>query len=329
MEIKDKSVLVTGAGGFIGSHLTETLLKEGSEVTAFIHYNSKGDWGFLNPYKEDKERRLTVIFGDVTDFESVKQAVRGKDVIFNLAALIGIPYSYTAPRSYIQTNTFGTFNVLQASLDENVGKVVQTSTSEVYGTAQYAPIDEKHPLQGQSPYSASKIGSDKMAEAFFCSFGLPVATIRPFNTYGPRQSTRAVIPTIISQALSSDTIHLGSVTPVRDFNYVSDTVSGFIRVAESQNSVGKVVNIGSGREVTIGEVARIIISEANSGASIVTDETRMRPDKSEVMRLICDNSLAERELNWKPQVSLEQGLHHTIEWFKEQMKQGQAPGYAI
>lgn len=329
MEIKDKSVLVTGAGGFIGSHLTETLLKEGSEVTAFIHYNSKGDWGFLNPYKEEKVQGLHVILGDVTDFESVKQAVRGKDVVFNLAALIGIPYSYMAPRSYIQTNTFGTFNVLQASLDENVGKVVQTSTSEVYGTAQYAPIDEKHPLQGQSPYSASKIGSDKMAEAFFCSFGLNVATIRPFNTYGPRQSTRAVIPTIISQALSSDTVHLGSLTPVRDFNYVSDTVNGFIRVAESPNSVGKVINIGSGREVTIGEVARIIISEANPGASIVTEETRTRPNKSEVMRLICNNSLAERELNWKPQVSLEEGIHHTIEWFKEHMKLGPNPGYAI
>jgi NAD dependent epimerase/dehydratase len=329
MTLKNKSILVTGAGGFIGSHLTERLLKEGSEVTAFIHYNSKGDWGFLNAYKEEKDQELKVILGDITDYESIKQAVRGKDIVFNLAALIGIPYSYMAPRSYIQTNTLGTFNVLQASLDENVEKVVQTSTSEVYGTAQYIPIDEKHPLQGQSPYSASKIGSDKMAEAFFCSFGLNVATIRPFNTYGPRQSTRAVIPTIISQALSSDTVHLGSITPVRDFNYVSDTVNGFITIAENPNSIGKVINIGSGREVTIGEVAQIIISKANPGASIITEEARTRPDKSEVMKLICDNSLAERELNWKPRVSLEEGIHHTIEWFKENIKQGQTPGYAI
>lgn len=315
--MKGKSVIVTGAGGFIGSHLTEALLNEGAEVTAFIHYNSRNNWGFLESYKENTPENLKIILGDITDYESIRQAIRGKNLVFNLAALIGIPYSYIAPRSYIQTNTGGTLNVLQASLEEGVEKVIQTSTSEVYGTAQYVPIDEKHPLQGQSPYSASKIGADKIAEAYFCSFGLNIATIRPFNTYGPRQSIRAVIPTIISQALTSDSIHIGSLTPVRDFNYISDTINGFIKIAESPDSGGKVINVGSGRGVTIEEVARIIIEQINPGASLITDEKRTRPDNSEVRQLICDNQLARNEIDWRPLVPLEEGIRHTIEWFRD------------
>lgn len=329
MELKDKPVIITGAGGFIGSHLTEALLSEGSKVTAFIHYNSRNNWGFLESYKVNAPENLKVIMGDITDYESIRHAIRGTTVVFNLAALIGIPYSYTAPRSYLQTNTGGTLNVLQASLEEGVEKVVQTSTSEVYGTAQYVPIDEKHPLQGQSPYSASKIGADKIAEAYFCSFGVNVATIRPFNTYGPRQSTRAVIPTIISQALTSDSVHIGSLTPVRDFNYISDTVNGFIKVAESPHSGGKVINIGSGRGVTIGEVAQIIIDQVNPNASLITEETRTRPDKSEVMRLICDKRLAEREIDWRPMVPLEEGIRHTIEWFRDPTNTVVDHGYTI
>ncbi len=255
MKWQDKRVLVTGAGGFIGSHLVDELLNKGAEVTAFVHYNARNDWGMLEGRYNDKTPNLNVIAGDVTDSLFVKKAVSEKEYVFHLAALIGIPYSYVAPESYINTNIKGTLNIMQACLDANVDRVVHTSTSEVYGTAQYTPIDEKHPLQGQSPYSASKIGADKIAESFYCSFGLPVTTIRPFNTFGPRQSTRAVIPTIITQALTSNSIKLGSLTPVRDLTYVADTVQGFIKFAESKKTVGKTVNTGSGRGVTIGELA--------------------------------------------------------------------------
>jgi NAD dependent epimerase/dehydratase len=252
MKWQDKPVLVTGAGGFIGSHIVDELLEKGADVTAFLHYNARNNWGMLEGRYSDSTPNLTVIAGDVTDALFVKKAVASKEYVFHLAALIGIPYSYVAPESYVNTNIKGTLNVMQACLDQDVTRVVHTSTSEVYGTAQYTPIDEKHPLQGQSPYSASKIGADKIAESFFCSFGLPVTTIRPFNTFGPRQSTRAVIPTIITQALTGKTVKLGSLTPIRDLTYVADTANGFIRLAESKKTVGKTINTGSGRSVTGG-----------------------------------------------------------------------------
>jgi NAD dependent epimerase/dehydratase len=317
MKWQDKPVLVTGAGGFIGSHLVDELLKRGADVTAFVHYNARNDWGMIEGRYSDAAPHLHVIAGDVTDALFVKKAVAGNDVVFHLAALIGIPYSYVAPESYINTNIRGTLNVMQACLDEGTKRIVTTSTSEVYGTAQYTPIDEKHPLQGQSPYSASKIGADKIAESFYCSFNLPVTTIRPFNTFGPRQSTRAVIPTIITQALTSDTIRLGSLTPVRDLTYVADTVAGFISFAESKKTVGRTVNTGTGRGVTIGELAEIILRNVNPKAKIVCDKERVRPEKSEVMQLLCDNRLAQELAGWEPKYTLEDGLLHTIGWMKE------------
>jgi len=317
MKWQDRPVLVTGAGGFIGSHLVDELLRRGADVTAFVHYNARNDWGMLEGRYTDSTTHLHVIAGDVTDALFVKKAIAGKEVVFHLAALIGIPYSYTAPESYINTNIRGTLNVMQACIDGGVDRVVHTSTSEVYGTAEYTPIDEKHPLQGQSPYSASKIGADKIAESFYCSFGLPVTTIRPFNTFGPRQSTRAVIPTIITQALTSDTIKLGSLTPVRDLTYVADTVSGFIRFAESKNTVGKTINTGTGRGVTIGELADIIVRKVNPEAKIVRERKRVRPEKSEVMQLLCDNTLARELAGWEPSYTLEDGLGLTIGWMKE------------
>jgi len=329
MKWQDKQVLVTGAGGFIGSHLVDALHNEGADVTAFVHYNARNDWGMLEGRYNDTTPNLSVIAGDVTDALFVKKAVSEKEYVFHLAALIGIPYSYVAPESYINTNVKGTLNVMQACLDAGVKRVVHTSTSEVYGTAQYTPIDEKHPLQGQSPYSASKIGGDKIAESFYCSFGLPVTTIRPFNTFGPRQSTRAVIPTIITQALTSDTIKLGSLTPVRDLTYVADTVQGFIRFAESTKTVGKTVNTGSGRGVTIGELAEIILRRVNPNARIVCDEARVRPEKSEVMQLLCDNRSAKELAGWEPRVSLEEGLALTIDWMKEHLAAYKAGVYTV
>jgi NAD dependent epimerase/dehydratase len=329
MVLKNQQVLVTGAGGFIGSHLVESLVAIGADVTAFCHYNSRGDWGWLNNYKNDPNTSFDVILGDVADFGSVRNAVKDKDVVFHLAALIGIPYSYTAANSYIQTNIIGSHNVFQASLDENVGKVIHTSTSEVYGTAQYTPIDEKHPLHGQSPYSATKIGADKLAESYYCSFELNVTTIRPFNVFGPRQSCRAVIPTIITQALSSDTIYLGSTTPVRDFTYVSDTVQGFIRAAKSVNSTGDVINIGTGNSITIGEIAEHIIRTTNPNAVVVADDTRCRPEKSEVFELLCDNKKAQQTISWKPTILLTDGLEKTIRWFQENLHLYNAGTYSI
>ncbi|MDO8871630.1 MAG: SDR family NAD(P)-dependent oxidoreductase [Methanoregula sp.] len=329
MKWQDKRVLVTGAGGFIGSHLVDELLHKGAEVTAFVHYNARNDWGMLEGRYNNKTPNLTVIAGDVTDSLFVKKAVSEKEYVFHLAALIGIPYSYVAPESYINTNIKGTLNIMQACLDAGVDRVVHTSTSEVYGTAQYTPIDEKHPLQGQSPYSASKIGADKIAESFYCSFELPVTTIRPFNTFGPRQSTRAVIPTIITQALTSDTVKLGSLTPVRDLTYVADTVQGFIRFAESQKTVGKTVNTGSGRGVTIGELADIIVRQVNPDAKIICEQERIRPDKSEVMQLLCDNRYAKELAGWEPQCSLEDGLSLTIDWMKEHISSYKAGLYTV
>ena len=329
MNWKGCRVLVTGAGGFIGSHLVDELLSQGAEVTAFVHYNARNDWGMLEKRYNSKTPHLKVIAGDVTDSFFVKKAVSNKHVVFHLAALIGIPYSYTAPESYINTNVKGTLNIMQNCLDGGVERVIHTSTSEVYGTAEYTPIDEKHPLKGQSPYSASKIGGDKIAESFHCSFGLPVTTIRPFNTFGPRQSTRAVIPTIISQAMTSHTINLGSLTPVRDLTYVADTVQGFIKFTESKNTIGKTINTGSGHGITIGELANLIIERVNPKARVFCEKTRVRPEKSEVMQLICDNSYAKELTGWEPMFTLEDGLAPTIDWMKENIASYKAGHYTV
>ena len=329
MNIKNKNVLVTGAGGFIGSHLVESLVEAEANVTALCHYNSNGHWGWLESYKNKSNIPFNVVLGDVTDFGSMCNTVKDKDIVFHLASLIGIPYSYIAPNSYIQTNIIGSHNVFQASLVENVEKVIHTSTSEVYGTAQYTPIDENHPLHGQSPYSATKISADKLAESYFCSFGLNVATVRPFNTFGPRQSCRAVIPTIITQALSSDKVFLGSTTPVRDFTYVTDTVRGFMKAAESKNSIGNVTNIGTGKSITIGEIAKHIIRIANPHATIITDGTRYRPEKSEVFELLCDNKKAKEAISWEPMISLPDGLEKTILWFKEHLHMYNTGTYSV
>ncbi len=313
-----RKVLVTGSDGFIGSHLVEALMDAGREVRAFVYYNSFNSWGWLDTFERKKLRELDVVAGDVRDPNAVRRAVKGTDTVFHLAALIGIPFSYHAPDSYVDTNVKGTLNVLQACRDLGTARVVITSTSEVYGTARYAPIDEKHPLQGQSPYAASKIAADKMGEAFFRSFGTPVATARPFNTYGPRQSARAVIPTIITQLLSGRRqVKLGSLSPTRDLNFVSDICRGFMSLAQCDGALGKEVNIGSGRETSIGDLATMLISIIDPDAAIVCDEERIRPEKSEIERLLCDNSLMRELTGWKPEVTLEEGLARTVSWFRE------------
>lgn len=315
MNIQGKKVLVTGAGGFIGSHLTEQLVAAGAEVSAFVRYNSTGNWGWLesSPVKKD----ITVVSGDIRDYDSVKGAVKNVQVIFHLAALIGIPYSYQSPLAYIKTNVEGSYNILQAARELGVEKVVQTSTSEVYGTARFVPIREEHPLQPQSPYSASKIGADNIALSFYHAFNLPVVVARPFNTYGPRQSARAVIPTIITQILKGQKeITLGNLTPTRDLNFVLDTVKGFIKIAETDDILGEVVNIGSGSEIAIGDLAKLIAGLLQSEVVIKQDPERIRPGNSEVERLVCDNAKIKRITHWQPQHSLEEGLKLTIEWLK-------------
>jgi NAD dependent epimerase/dehydratase len=316
MNLKKKSVLITGAGGFIGSHLTEHLTKMGADVSAIVRYNSRNDWGMLEQISKEILNSIKVIPGDLRDSDAIRNAVNDVDIIFHLGSLIAIPYSYTNPRETVETNIMGTFNVLNAAKDYGIEKIVHTSTSEVYGTAQYVPIDEKHPLKGQSPYSASKIGADKIAESFHLSYELPVSTIRPFNTYGPRQSARAVIPTIISQSLRKNKIELGLLEPTRDYTYVLDTVRGFVKVAESPKSVGEVINIGSNFEVSIGELAKKIFALLDRDVKIVTDSNRVRPKDSEVERLWCDNSKAQDILNWKPEISLDEGLEKVIGWIK-------------
>jgi len=312
-----KQILVTGAEGFIGSHLVEELIHSGHKVRAMVHYNFQNRWGWLDTFDDNILKQIEVIPSDICDPFAVRKAVSGCDTVYHLAALIGIPYSYVAPASYIETNVKGTLNIMQACLDEGVQRVVHTSTSETYGTAQYVPIDEKHPLVGQSPYSASKIAADKLAESYHLSFDLPVATIRPFNTFGPRQSARAVIPTIITQALSgAKEIRLGSLDPVRDLNYVKDTVRGFMAIANSDKTVGKVINIGRGEGVSIGELVTRLLQICGSNAQIVTEGQRVRPDQSEVMQLVCDNSLARNLLGWSPAYNLDQGLEETVAWFK-------------
>jgi len=317
MNIKNKNVVITGAGGFIGSHLTEELVRRGANVKAFVHYNSRNYWGLLELLEKDVLDEVDVVAGDITDPFFVKTATKDADIVFNLAALIGIPYSYIAPESYVNVNIKGTLNVLQAGLDNGVEKIVHTSTSETYGTADYVPIDEAHPMKGQSPYSASKIGADKMAESYYRSFDLPVATIRPFNTFGPRQSARAIIPTIISQALTKDEVHVGSLSPVRDLTFVKDTVNGFLEIGTSEKSIGEVINIGTGSGVTIGELLQKILRIiGKENIRVVEDADRVRPDKSEVMELICDNSKAKQLLDWSPQYTLDEGLAETIEWMR-------------
>lgn len=319
MEWKNKTVFITGAGGFIGSHLTEALLDRNAEVKAFVRYNSRNDWGLLELLPPEKLARIEVISGDMRDADAVRHATADVDVIFHLGSLIAIPYSYLHPRETIETNIMATLNMLTAAKENNVERFIHTSTSEVYGTARYVPIDERHPLQGQSPYSASKIGADKVAESFHCAFGVPVTTVRPFNTYGPRQSSRAVIPTIITQALTQETIHLGSLHPTRDFTFVGDLVEGFISAAASEKMIGEVINIGSNYEISIGDLARKIIELTGRDVEITADSSRLRPEKSEVERLWCDNSRAKELLGWSPTVSLDEGLATTIAWVREHL----------
>jgi dTDP-glucose 4,6-dehydratase len=327
MKWSGKRVLITGAGGFIGSHLTESLVRLGAEVAAFTHYNSAGTWGWLTGSEIAQD--LEVIAGDVGDHESVQNAVRGREVIFHLAALIGIPYSYRATASYIRTNIEGTFNVLQAAREVGTEHLVHTSTSEVYGSARYIPIDEGHPLQAQSPYAATKMSADKMVEAFVNSFGLPATIVRPFNTYGPRQSLRAVIPTIITQCLASASVRLGNTRPTRDFNFVRDTAAGFVRVAENRPDAYEVINLGTGREVSIAEVTDIIARILEMDVTIEEDPERVRASTSEVDRLCADTSKARDLLSWAPETDLETGLRETVAWYRDNLALYPTGRYAI
>lgn len=323
-------VLVTGADGFIGSHLTEQLVKAGYPVKAFVFYNSFGRRGWLDTLPVDIQKEIEFFSGDIRDPNGVREAIKGVDGIFHLAALIAIPFSYHSPDSYVDTNIKGTLNVLQAARAMETSKILITSTSEVYGTAQYVPIDEKHPYQGQSPYSATKIGADRLAESFYRSFNMPISIVRPFNTYGPRQSARAVIPTIVSQLLAgNEEIKLGSLTPTRDFNYVLDTVNGFKAIYESADTVGEEVNIATMKEISIGMLAEEIIKQINPSAKIVCDEERLRPQKSEVNRLLGSNEKIKKLTNWRPQYSLEQGLHETITWIKDNLSSFNPDIYSI
>ena len=328
--LKNKKVLVTGAGGFIGSHLTEILLEQGAHVRAFVKYNGRGDWGMLKDLPQNTLKSVEVIMGNISDPFFVKKAVKDCDYVFHLAALIGIPYSYVAPADYVSVNVQGTLNVLQACREHRTPRLVHTSTSEAYGTACYVPIDEKHPLQGQSPYSASKIAADKLVESYYNSFELPVVNVRPFNTYGPRQSARAFIPTVVTQALTQDTIRMGSLEPVRDLTFVRDTAQGFIQAGLSDNTIGKVINLGVGTGHTIGEVTKKILELiGNPDMEIERDPERVRPAKSEVMELISNNSLARELTGWQPRFSLEEGLTETIKWIKKNLDTFRPDSYSI
>ena len=325
-----KKILLTGSEGFIGSHLTEELVKQGFEVKAFVLYNSFNTWGWLDSLPKDVMDHVEVFTGDIRDPHGVKTAMEGCDAVFHLAALIAIPFSYHSPDAYVDTNIKGTLNVLQAARDLDVERVLITSTSEVYGTAKYVPIDEKHPFQGQSPYSATKIGADRLAESFYRSFELPVTIVRPFNTFGPRQSARAVIPTIITQLLSGkDEIKLGSLTPTRDFNYVKDTANGFIEIYRSDRTIGEEINIATQKEISIGDLAREIIGQINSAAKIVCDEERLRPEKSEVNRLLGSNEKIRALTSWSPKYTFEQGIAETIEWIRGNLDKYKADIYNI
>ena len=327
MSWNGKRVLVTGAGGFLGSHLVERLMELGARTRALVRYRSDGSWGML----EQLARRgdVDVVAGDVCDRESVTDAMKDVEIVFHLAALIAIPYSYHTPASFVSTNVNGTLNVLQAARACGVERLVHTSTSEVYGTAQYVPIDEAHPLQAQSPYAATKVAADKLVESFHLSYDLPVVTVRPFNTYGPRQSARAIVPTIITQCLAETKVSLGNLTPTRDMNYVSDTVEGFVRAAATPEAVGRVINLGSGREISVGELAKQIAGLIGKPVDIQRDEERIRPQPSEVGRLVADNRLARRLLGWEPTVSLEEGLSMTIAWIREHLDAYRPGLYAV
>ncbi len=325
-----KLAVVTGAGGFIGSHVVEALVREGARVRALCRYTSTSSRGHLAGLAPDVAKSVEVVLGNVEDPAAMRALVKGADVVFHLAALIGIPYSYVAPYQYVATNVTGTLNLLEAVRELGVAKMVHTSTSETYGTARYTPIDEAHPLQGQSPYSATKIGADKLAESYFLSFGTPVATIRPFNTFGPRQSARAIIPTVMAQlAAGRTTLRLGSLSPVRDMNYVADTAAGFLAVGASDAAVGQVVNVGSGRAVSMGELVEKIFEIAGKRAEIVTDEARVRPDGSEVMVLLADAKKAKALCGWEPRVSLEEGLARTYAYVSEHLGAFRVDDYAV
>ena len=325
-----KKVLVTGADGFIGSHLVETLLEEGYDVRAFVLYNSFNTWGWLDTFPKEKLDKIEIFTGDVRDPNAVRKAATGVDAIFHLAALIAIPYSYYAPDAYVDTNIKGTLNVLQAARDLNIERVLVTSTSEVYGTAQYVPIDEKHLYQGQSPYSATKIGADRIAESFYRSFELPVTIVRPFNTFGPRQSARAVIPTIITQLLAGKTeIKLGSLTPTRDFNYVKDTARGFLEIYRSDKTIGEEINIATQKEISIGQLAEELIRQINPNAKIICDEQRLRPSKSEVERLLGCNEKIMSLTAWQPRYTFEEEIAETIAFLKENMDKYKADIYNV
>lgn len=336
ISLTKKRILVTGADGFIGSHLVERLIQEDCKVRAFVCYNSFNSWGWLDHSKPEIKKNIDIFAGDIRDPHGVRQAIKGSDVVFHLAALISIPYSYHSPDTYIDTNVKGTLNIVQAAREFGISKVIHTSTSEVYGTARFVPITEEHPLQGQSPYSASKIGADQIAMSFFYAFNTPVSIVRPFNTYGPRQSARAVIPTVITQIANGQRkIKLGSLHPTRDFNYISDTVRGFIAVAESDQTIGEVINIGSNFEISIGEAVKIIAEIMNANIEIESDSQRIRPEKSEVERLWADNSKARKLTGWVPAYGgiegLRRGLQETVAWFtnKENLRQYKPGEYNI
>jgi len=327
MNWSGKKVLVTGAGGFIGSHLAERLVESGADVRAFVHYNALESRGWLSSSKYQDS--IEIIAGDICDTDSVRNAVKGCDIVFHLAALIAIPYSYLAPESYVKTNVLGTLNIMRACMDYDVERFLNTSTSEVYGTAQFVPITEEHPLQGQSPYSASKIGADKLVESFYLSFDLPAVIVRPFNTYGPRQSTRAVIPTIITQCLDGKDVKLGNLDARRDMNFVGNTVDGFLAAASSKDAIGKTMNFGSGFDVSIGELAEKIISLSGNNSKIICEKKRMRPEGSEVDRLQASHDLAKEVTGWTPALSLDEGLEVTIEWFRENLHRYRSGEYTI
>lgn len=328
MQLNGKKILVTGATGFIGSHLIELLVESGCSVKAFAKYNFQNDWGWLD--HSHVKNDIEIFLGDIRDYDAVFKAIADVDVIFHLAALIGIPYSYISPLAYIKTNIEGTYNVLQAAREKQVKKIIITSTSETYGTAQYIPIDEKHPLVGQSPYSASKIAADQLAVSYYRSFELPVIIARPFNTYGPRQSARAIIPTIITQLLSGQKkLKLGNLTPTRDLNYVKDIVKGFLKLAESEKVYGQITNLGSNTEISIGELVNLLIKLTGQSSEISIDAARIRPEKSEVNRLVCDNKKIVELTGWQPKYSLEEGLKETLEWFRENLQYYKANFYNV
>ena len=328
MNLKNQTVLVTGGGGFIGSRLCERLVQSGATVRAFVRYTSRAEIGLLRFLEPDILKKVEIIRGDLRDFSAVEQASRGVDIVFRLGALISIPYSYVHPVETVQTNVLGTLNILEACRKSGT-KLVHTSTSEVYGTALRVPIDEDHPLQGQSPYSASKIGADKLVESYFRSFGLPTVTVRPFNTYGPGQSTRAVIPTIVTQALAGGVVRLGNLDAIRDFTYLDDTVEGFLLTAQADTWNGETYNLGSGEEISIGAIAALIFRLMGKQAEIQLEKNRLRPEKSEVLRLISDNRKAKLELGWQPTVGMEEGLQRTIRWIGEHLDLYQPEEYGL